>query len=1233
MNFVKSLLTVLILNIGLAASAQDLVSYVNTLQGTYSTPQLSYGNTYPTVALPYGEHFYSVQTGTNGNGTKYQYQANTIRGFQQVHQCSPWMGDYATYSLMPIEGNLVVNEDQRASSFSHANELAGPDYYGVKFDNGISGEITPSERGAYMRFKFTGNGSAYLVFDGYTGNAQITILPKEHKLIGWVNNGFWFPGPFKAYFVIEFDQPFAGYGTWANKGKTITANDTTITGSAVGTYLQFAPGALVTAKMASSYITADQAALNLVTEFQGKDSFDQTHTAAHKVWNDLLGRVAVEGGTEAEKATFYSSLFRANLFSRMFYDIDANGNPYYRSAYDNNVHYGYMYSDNGFWDTFRSSFPLDNILHSAMQARNMQSLLDAQKQYGFFPSWTNPVESGVMIGNHAISLLADAWAKGIRNFDPNQALAAYLHEATNKGFWGGSNGRDDSQDYFTLGYIPNDKVTSQSAAETMEYAYDDFCAYNLAKMTGNTFYENKFKGSLYNYKNIYDPKVGWMRGRNRNGSWVPATFDKREWGGAFTEGNSWQYSWSVLHDVKGLVALFGGDQAVQGRLDTFFTTKSDYLVGSYGYEIHEMAEMVLDNMGQYAIGNEPSFHISYLYNYVKQPWKTQQRTRTVLANLFNSGPKGFPGDEDQGAMSSWYVMGAMGLYAVTPGIDQLNISSPVFNKVTITLENGKTFTIIANNNSSTNVYIQSAKLNGVKFNHNYIKNSDIMAGGTLEYEMGSAPNIKRGITDEDAPYSVSADKDSPVPPAIASASPLLAGPGSRVTIVGRHLDTVTSITFGGTPASSYAVISANKVVAVVGAGASGTIVLQTPNGYASVNGFVFDQGQAVTYGVADFDPRPDVPGISYVSSDPAVATIVGNKIHTTGAGTTTITGTIGSTVVSKVLKVTKAALTITANNKYAVQGLALPTFTVAYKGFVNGDTTKTLTTLPTVTTTATTSSGTGNYPIMVNGAVSNNYSFTYVNGTLTLIPQSLITAPFPVKTYGDADFYGFGAATNGTSYTSSRADIATITDKGDIHITGAGTTTIKVSSGSSSFSKTLTVNKAPLTITVNDQTKVAGTANPAFTVSVSGLVNGDTQSSFTSLPSITSTATTLSPPGTYPITISGGSSPNYDIVGVPGILTVTAATGHSIETDDNSFTVYPNPAVNVVNVKYTLPVTSTVTISIYNKAGTLLNSFTTPLQGAGLHINSVETSKLNTGVFIIRVAASNYFKTGKLIMQ
>jgi predicted alpha-1,2-mannosidase len=388
-----------------------------------------------------------------------------------------------------------------------------------------------------------------------------------------------------------------------------------------------------------------------------------------------------------------------------------------------------------------------------MQGRYMQSLLDAQKQAGFFPTWSNPGMTGGMLGNHAISLLADAWAKGLRNFDPEKALEAYLHEATNKGPMGGSNGRDGWKDYFVSGYIPTDKV-HESTAKTLEYAYDDFCAYNLAKMTGNIYYQKIFERQMYNYKNVYDPTVGFMRGRLQNGSWAP-NFDPIEWGGSFTEANSMQYSWSVFHDVKGLIQVMGGDKKFQDKLDELFTRASDFKVGSYKHVIHEMTEMVLANMGQYAHGNQPCMHIPYLYNYVKQPWKTQERVRKVMEKLYNSGPKGFPGDEDQGAMSSWYVISALGLYSVTPGVDQYAIGSPIFNKATISLENGKKFTIIAKNNNKQNVYIQSAKLNGKVYTRNFISHSDIIDGGTLELMMSDKPNKERGINEEDKPFSVS----------------------------------------------------------------------------------------------------------------------------------------------------------------------------------------------------------------------------------------------------------------------------------------------------------------------------------------------------------------------------------------------------------------------------------------------------------------------------------------------
>ena len=405
----------------------DLLKYVSTLQGTDSKPEFSNGNTYPTVAVPYPMHAFSPQTGKNGDGWKYQYEASTIRGFQQTHQCSPWVRDYATFTLMPQIGKLIVNEHERAASFSHENEIAKPNYYAVTFDNGIKTEISPVERGGMMRFTFPENEDAYLVLDGYIGTSEVKIIPEENKIIGWVNSGFLFPEEFKGYFVLSFDQPFESYGIWENHKDSIDANGKEDTGEGIGAYLQFKPGAKVQVKIASSYISAEQAQLTLDKELGNFKELEEVKLAAGTLWNDLLNRVVVEGDSEDDKATFYSCLFRANLFSHKFYEINESGNPYYRSPFDSKVYEGYMYTDNGFWDTFRSQFPLTNILHPTIQGRYMQSLIDAKDQGGWFPAWACPGNSGIMIGNHAISLLADAWAKGIRNFDPEKVLRQYYH--------------------------------------------------------------------------------------------------------------------------------------------------------------------------------------------------------------------------------------------------------------------------------------------------------------------------------------------------------------------------------------------------------------------------------------------------------------------------------------------------------------------------------------------------------------------------------------------------------------------------------------------------------------------------------------------------------------------------------------------------------------------------------------------------------------------------------------
>ena len=730
---------------------KDLVQYVNTLQGTNSTYELSWGNTYPTTAVPYPMNSWSPQTGKNGDGWKYQYSATTIRGFQPTHQCSPWVGDYGVFSLMPVS-ELVVDESKRATPFSHDKEIAKPHYYRVTLENGITTEFSPTTRSAHFRFSFPAKGDAFLVLDGYTKTSQVQIDVANHRITGYVHNGAFSPKTHKNYFIIQFDKPFVSYGTWENRKNTIQKNNLSREGEGIGAYVQFAKGSKVQAKVSTSYISPEQAEVTMTRELGKHSSVEVTKQAAADVWNQLLNRVLVEGGTEEDMKTFYSCMFRANLFSHKFYEEKEDGSPYYYSPYDEKIHDGYMFTDNGFWDTFRSQFPLTNILHPTMQGQYMQALLDAQEQCGWVPSWSFPSETGGMVGNHSISLLTDAWVKGIRTFDPEKALKAYAHEAMNKGPWGGANGRVRWKDYYQLGYIPYPESMG-STAQTLEYCYDDFCAYQLAKMTGNKFYEEVFARQIYNYKNVYDPSVGFMRGRKLDGSW--ADFDAFEWGGPYCEGNAWHYNWSVFHDVQGLIDLTGGDERFVAKIDSVFALPGIVKYGTYGTKIHEMLEMELAKMGQYAQGNQPIQHMIYLYSYAGQPWKTQYWIRQVMDRLYNSSENGYPGDEDQGGMSSWYVLSALGIYSVCPGTDEYVLGSPKFRKATITMEDGKKFVIEAKGNSKDNVYIQNATLNGKRHTRNYIHYSDIVNGGVLELQMGNQPEKTRGTAKEDRPFSLS----------------------------------------------------------------------------------------------------------------------------------------------------------------------------------------------------------------------------------------------------------------------------------------------------------------------------------------------------------------------------------------------------------------------------------------------------------------------------------------------
>ena len=759
----SALFVVLVLSImPVRAGKPDLVQYVNTLQGTHSNFGLSHGNTFPATAMPYAQHMWTPQTGPNGEGFKYLYDADQIRGFGQSHQPSPWVSDYAVYTFFPETEKLEVNPDKRGATFCHCKEEGHPHYYRVTFDNGICTEMAPTERGVHLRFTYPKRQEAYLIIDGYTEMSELRIDREKRQVTGWVNNQRFVNHSenFRCYFVVQFDQPILDFGIWNSEDKKeaqVFPHQDNGSGKRFGCYLKFEPGSTVQARAASSYISMEQAWQNWKQELGGDRTLEQTKERGFQTWNALLNRVLVEGGTDEQMRTFYSCLFRANLFSRRFYELRADGTPYYYSPYDGKIHDGYMLTDNGFWDTFRSQFPLTNILHPTQQGRYMQALLDAQKQFGWLPAWSCPGETGGMCGNHSISLLADAWAKGIRTFNPDSALTAYAHEAMNKGPMGGANGRAGWKEYWQLGFVTFPE-SHGSVTQTLEYVYDDWCAWTLARSCGNKFYEQVFERVLRNYVNLWDPETKFFRGRGLDGKWNDSfngnSFDPLVWGGPYTEGNAWHYIWSVFHDVQGLINLFGSDEAFCQKMDSVFSQPGIVKPGWYGGKIHEMVEMEKAEMGQYAHGNQPIQHMPYLYSYAGQPWKTQFWVRQIMDRLYNSTPDGFPGDEDQGGMSSWYVLSALGLYAVTPGTDQYVIGSPIFRKATITMEDGKQFIIESKNNNRKNIYIQSAELNGQPLDKNYITYGDIARGGHLSFQMDGVPNLQRNTTKAAAPYSL-----------------------------------------------------------------------------------------------------------------------------------------------------------------------------------------------------------------------------------------------------------------------------------------------------------------------------------------------------------------------------------------------------------------------------------------------------------------------------------------------
>lgn len=728
------------------------VDMVNPLTGTLSKFELSTGNNYPVIALPWGMNFWTPQTGKNGDGWQYTYTADKIRGFKQTHQPSPWMNDYGMFSLMPITGEVTFDEEKRASWFSHKAEIAKPYYYRVYLaDYDITTEIAPTERAAMFRFTFPQEEMSYVVLDAYDRGSYVQIQPEKNRIVGYTTrNSGGVTKDFKNWFIIDFGSRSFDY-TSVTDSKEIFTDRKELKDNHTGAIVGFRTGHrdVVTARVASSFISLEQAERNL--NELGKKSFDEIASDGRKIWNDVLGRIQVEGGSEEQMRTFYSCLWRSLHFPRRFYEIDDKGNPIHYSPYNGQILPGYLFADTGVWDTFRCLFPFLNLVYPSMNEEMQAGLVNAYLESGYLPEWSSPGHRDCMIGQNSASVVADAYIKGIRVANQDKLWDAVTYGAHHH-LDRSASGRVGHDYYDRLGYVPCNVGIGQNVARTLEYAYNDWSIYTLGKAMGKSEAElAPYKKAALNYANVYNPARKLMCGREEQGAFN-ADFVPENWSGEFCEGNSWHWSFCVFHDPAGLSKLMGGRDEMTEMMDSVFVLPSYLGLRSRGM-IHEMREMQVMDMGQYAHGNQPIQHMVYLYNWTGQPWKAQYWTREIMDKLYNPNADAYCGDEDNGQTSAWYVFSAMGFYPVCPGTKQYAMGSPLFQKILVKLENGKTIQIEAPDNNKQTRYVKDVKVNGKSVSRTWLEHDELTKGATIKFQMSSKPNKKRGTDEKDAPYS------------------------------------------------------------------------------------------------------------------------------------------------------------------------------------------------------------------------------------------------------------------------------------------------------------------------------------------------------------------------------------------------------------------------------------------------------------------------------------------------
>ncbi len=748
------LFVLLVITIGtIEAQNKDYTQYADPMVGTGG-----HGHTFPGAVMPFGMVQLSPDTRLTGwdGCSGYHYSDKKIYGFSHTHLSGTGCSDDGDVMIMPTCGKPRFNHNNYASAFSHSNEKASPGYYGVKLDKyGIKAEFTVTERTGLHKYVFPKSNSANIILDlnhrDKLKHGEVNING-NNEITGMRLSSIWADSQY-VYFVIQFSKPFKKSGILQTG--VLHNGMKKAQGHYLKAYVSFdtEDGEAIYAKVGLSFVSIEGARKNLETEQPGWD-FDKVLKAAKAEWNKNLGKIELESHDTSVMRTFYSSLYHAMIPPILCSDVDGK----YRGR-DLTVHeaknFDY-YTGCSLWDTYRALHPMLTLIDRKRTADFVNSFLSAYEQRGLLPVWDlNSCETWGMIGYHSVSVINDAYQKGITGFDASKALEAMKRSATLT--------RKDLNRYFKLGPIVtmgsfyryaigwNDYQKMgyerchraiESVSKTLEFAYDDWCIAQTAKKLGKTDDYNFFIRRAQNYQHLLDSTTGFMRPRQKN---FIHWFNPYAVTLNYTEANAWQYSFACPQDLSGQMKMMGGKQKLATLLDSLFNTTSKLK----GLPEHDITGLI----GQYAHGNEPSHHIAYEYDYVGQPWKTQVLVRRIMNDLYRAEPDGLSGNEDCGQMSAWYVLSAVGIYPVCPGSDHYAIGSPIGDKAVIHFENGKSLTIVARNNGKQNVYIQSAKLNGANYTKCYITYDDVVKGGTLELEMGTTPNKNWGSSDNDIPVT------------------------------------------------------------------------------------------------------------------------------------------------------------------------------------------------------------------------------------------------------------------------------------------------------------------------------------------------------------------------------------------------------------------------------------------------------------------------------------------------